>query len=213
MAIENNGFRRYVSLCIQFLSLHHRQEDKFIFPKFEKISPEFKNEVEGKLHADHGKIDVLLKEGINILKAQSNDDDGVVTSENTVIESSNRLKDIARQIQSMMPNHLGTEEKYITENFLRENLTLSEVYDLHYATHDMIDTDNDIVDGGERMNRKTSLVFLLYHLTEEERCFFDDRLPFFLKWWMFPRWACYEGPEVFLHAPYCRKDTNGNLIF
>ena len=213
LAIEDKGFRRYISLCIQFLSLHHQQEDKFIFPEFGNISHEFKNEVEGKLHADHEKIEVLLKEGINILKAQSKDDNGDVTCGNTVIERSNRLKDISSQIQLMMPKHLGTEEKYITENFLRENLNLSEVYDLHYATHDMIDTDNDIVDGDERMNRKTSLVFLLYHLTEEERCFFDDRLPFFLKWWMFPRWASYEGPEVFMHAPYCRKDADGNLIF
>ena len=30
-ALQNRGFRRYVSLCIQFLSLHHKQEDKFIF--------------------------------------------------------------------------------------------------------------------------------------------------------------------------------------
>jgi hypothetical protein len=212
-AIEDKDFRRYVSLCLQFLSLHHKQEDKFIFPKFENISPELKNEIESKLNADHEEIELLLKEGIDILKAQSKDDNGVVTRGNTVIERSTRLKDIAIQIQSMMPNHLGTEEKYITEKFLRENLKLSEVYDLHYATHDMIDTDNDIVDSGERMDRKTSLVFLLYHLTEEERCFFDDRLPFFLKWWMFPRWAYYEGPEVFLNAPYCRKDEDGNLIF
>ena len=90
---------------------------------------------------------------------------------------------------------------------------MSEVYELHNLTHDMIDTDNVIVDGGERMDRKTSLVFLLYHLTEEERQFFDERLPFFLKWWLFPRWANVEGSEVFLHAPYCRLDAENNLRF
>ena len=210
-AIQNRGFRRYVSLCIQFLSLHHKQEDKFIFPKFQNLSSDFKNEIDTTLDKDHKTIEVLLNQAIDILKAQS-DDDGA-NKESYSLERSNHLKDIAKQIQTLMPNHLVIEEKHITEKFLRDNLELSEVYEVHNLTHDMIDTDNDIVDGGERMDRKTSLVFLLYHLTDEERQFFDERLPFFLKWWLFPRWANLEGLDVFVHAPHCRKDSNNNLIF
>ena len=210
-AIQDKGFRRYVSLCIQFLSLHHKQEDKFIFPKFQSISSEFKEEVVNSLAKDHGAIELLLQEGIIILKAESNGDE--VNEKDSTRERSKRLRDIAGQIQTLMPNHLSLEEKLITENFLREHLQLSEVYELHNLTHDMIDSDNVIVEGGERMDRKTSLVFLLYHLTEEERQFFDERLPFFLKWWLFPRWANVEGSEVFLHAPYCRLDTENNLRF
>ena len=134
------------------------------------------------MNADHEEIETLLKEGINILNDQSKDEEAVITCGNSIVERSNRLKDIASKIQAMMPKHLGIEEKYVTECFLRENLALSELYTLHYDTHDMIDTDNDIVDGGDRVDRKTSLVFLLYHLTKDERSFFDDRLPFFLKW-------------------------------
>ena len=210
-AIQNKGFRRYVSLCIQFLSLHHKQEDKHIFPKFGEIHCEFKGEIDTKLNKDHEEIEILLKEAITILETQSNAGD--TNEKSSIIERSNRLKDIARRIQSIMPNHLGLEEKYITETFLREHLTLSEVYELHNLTHDMIDTDNDIVDGGERMDRKTSLVFLLYHLTEEEREFFNQKLPFFLKRWLIPKWAKVEGSAVFSHAPFCRTDSKGNLIF
>ena len=210
-AIQNKGFRRYASLCVQFLSLHHKQEDKFIFPKFQSISTDFKKEINETLDKDHKSIEELLKKAIDILKNQNSD--GTDSKEDITMERSNQLKHIANQIKTLMPNHLGIEEKYITEQFLRDNLDLSEVYDVHNQTHDMIDTDNDIVDGGERMDRKTSLVFLLYHLTDEERRFFDDRLPFFLKWWLFPRWANVEGLDVFIHAPYCRKDCDNNLIF
>ena len=210
-AIQNPGFRRYVSLCIQFLSLHHKQEDKFIFPKFQSLSSDFKNEIDRTLDKDHKAIEDLLNQAIDILKAQN--DDNEAEKESITLERSNQLKDIANQIKTVMPNHLGIEEKYITEKFLRDKLDLNEVYEVHNQTHDMIDTDNDIVDGGERMDRKTSLVFLLYHLTDEERQFFDDRLPFFLKWWLFPRWANVEGLDVFIHAPHCRKDADNNLIF
>ena len=210
-AIHDKGFRRYVSLCIQFLSLHHKQEDKHIFPKFGEVHSEFKGEIDTKLHKDHEEIEILLKEAITILKTQSNEED--TNDKISVIERSNRLKDIARRIQSIMPNHLGLEEKYVTETFLREHVPLSEVYELHDLTHNMIDTDNDIVDGGERMDRKSSLVFLLYNLTEQEREFFNQRLRFFLKRWLIPKWANVEGAAVFSHAPFCRADVEGNLIF
>ena len=72
-AIQNRGFRRYVSLCIQFLSLHHKQEDKFIFPKFQSLSSDFKNEIDRTLDKDHKAIEDLLNQAFDILNAQNDE--------------------------------------------------------------------------------------------------------------------------------------------
>jgi len=46
------------------------------------------------------------------------------------------------------------------------------------------------------MDKKTNLVFMIYHMTDGEKQFFDKRLNFFVRWWLFPQWAKKEGINV-----------------
>ena len=61
-AILNKGFRRYFILCIQFLGLHQKQEDKYIFPSFGEKDSVFRETIDNTLTSDHKSINILLEE-------------------------------------------------------------------------------------------------------------------------------------------------------
>jgi len=63
------------------------------------------------------------------------------------------------------------------------------------------------------MNRKTSLVFIIYHMTDGEKKFFDKRLPFFIRWWLFPKWANKEGINVWKYSSFFKRSvTKGSKL-
>ena len=71
-----------------------------------------------------------------------------------------------------------------------------------------LNTDiHDII--SEFIDRKLSLVFIIYHLEAEEKLFFDERLPYILKNFMFPRWARKCNSGVWSFSSYPHFDCDG----
>ena len=149
--------------------------------KFLQISPLVPVLPQGK---DHAELDIVLDKIRTLITPscdRSQTCDGEVRMRGT--KPSMRVLELHSLFTELIPVldvHLQLEENLITEEFCRAHFSLEELWKIHEDSHKMIH---------EFMDRKLSLVFIIYHSTDKEKEFFDSRLPFFIRWWMFPRWA------------------------
>mmetsp|Transcript_11794 Transcript_11794/g.26847 ORF Transcript_11794/g.26847 Transcript_11794/m.26847 type:complete len:257 (-) Transcript_11794:291-1061(-) len=168
-------FWRYVRLTRQFLEVHHKQEDEVIFARSEERA-------KATLFAEESKEHQALVE--TLARIEELEHKGGV-------DSLAEMGTIAQKLVEIMEGdagHLNREEKILTGEFFREHFAEKEVKQMSKDIHDMISR--------EGMDRGVSLVFMIYHLTDEEKVFFDERMPCIMRRFIFPRFAKRESTHV-----------------
>lgn len=95
--------------------------------------------------------------------------------------------------------HLAREEAILTAEFFSTQFTEKECKRLSQDIHGLI---NGVMHRGE------ALVFLIYHLTDHEKSFLDECLPWFLRAIFFPHWAARKDIAVWRFAPFHRVLSN-----
>ena len=196
---SSNSFMVYVDLFRRFLVTHHHQEDRFIFPEARDKSGNAKLlEREEKEHAELGP---LLEELAGLCAKAVGSKSDVVEEVDTTIR---QVKTCVGRIGEILEGHLAREEACLTEAFYGAHWDAMGLRALSTKIHDLIP---------EFMEKNISLVYLVYHLTDEEKVFFDTRLPWILRSILIPRWASRCDLEVWSFAPHPRFDANGNAAY
>ncbi|EER19819.1 hypothetical protein Pmar_PMAR018433 [Perkinsus marinus ATCC 50983] len=176
-------------MTAKFLLVHHLQEDEQIFPFYRKHLKE-PSALEQEGH-DHEEVSKLLDNLEKDLK------------KNKLDEAQKTCGTIAGMMCDLVNGHLAREERILVPEAFREHATQKEVRDLSARVHDMIQ---------DNMDRTESLVFMIYNMNDEEKAFFDERMPWILTYWIFPR-AANKKVEVFGHCAYPRYSSPGKLAW
>ena len=145
--------------------IHHTQEDDFIF-KFMRArlnDPNF-------LTTESSEHEVLHRMLENLAVAVTKKD---LSGARLILGEIHKMF-----CESLDSNHLAREEAVLTSDLLRRNCTQEEIKKLSDDIHGIIPT---------YMDKTKALVFMIYHLNDTEKAFFDERLPCILTKFIFPK--------------------------
>lgn len=179
----------YIDYTCRFLLIHHQQEDDHIFPFLRnKIGDPNFMKVEGEEHCELHKcleeIDLAVKEK-NLVNAN--------------IKMQVLYKMFCENVDT---NHLAREEHAMTDALYRTHFSEQQVKDLNTDIHVAIE---------KHMDRMEALVFMIYHLNDEEKMFFDERLPCIVTKSKFPKKA-NEKAALWRLTPFPRE-LNGSMVY
>lgn len=216
-----NHYLRYSELFLEFLTVHHQQEDLHTFKEASKRSDKTCDIIKT-FSDDHEKLSALTNElkdliSINLKKSKrtslnkvkpnhlkKNDDEEEDDTNNDFLPVVHKIKHAFDQLSSLLIPHMEREDEFFDVKFFRKHWTEEDLRALHSKEHDLIP---------QFMDQKQALIFMLYHLTDEEKTFFDERLPWIMKSWLFPRWAQVEGSDVWSFATHARFDVDHKLSY
>lgn len=99
--------------------------------------------------------------------------------------------------------HLKREEEVCTVENLRKWTTEVDLRKLNDDLHKVIPEFIDKMDG---------LIFIIYHLSDEQKMFWDERLPLIVTWFLFPARA-NKNIKVWTFAPHRRLTSAGKLAW
>eukprot|EP01083_Nonionella_stella_P123352 371674_1 len=210
-------FLRYVQLFCAFLQVHHQQEDRFIFPKARSLSGD--DSLLKQQNSEHQTLAALLERLVELAKVERNGDsepklngesepkDEAEQKDDSDGNSEKLMREIcsvAQEMETLLTGHLAVEEKILTADFFRDHCTEKDTKALSEQIH------GGIID--EFMDRGASLVYFVYHLTESEQVFFDERIPWFVKSFFFPRYALRNNisATVWKFAPHAHFNASGS---
>eukprot|EP00238_Polyblepharides_amylifera_P014383 CAMPEP_0196589408 /NCGR_PEP_ID=MMETSP1081-20130531/63457_1 /TAXON_ID=36882 /ORGANISM="Pyramimonas amylifera, Strain CCMP720" /LENGTH=275 /DNA_ID=CAMNT_0041912195 /DNA_START=109 /DNA_END=936 /DNA_ORIENTATION=+ len=192
------AFLKYVDMFRAFLDIHHFQEDLYIFKEASNRSANtalFQQETE-----EHQ----ALEGGLATLKTLCEGAAAGGDVENVSIQKIHEICDAILKTMSGPEGHLAREEAILNVEFYRKYYTEAETKKLSQDIHKIIT---------EHMHRGLSLVFMIFHLEDGEKAFFDERLPWFLKTFLFPRWAGKRSADVWKFASHPRFDKNQRAVY
>eukprot|EP00735_Rhodelphis_limneticus_P011253 TRINITY_DN4332_c0_g1::TRINITY_DN4332_c0_g1_i1::g.21245::m.21245 TRINITY_DN4332_c0_g1::TRINITY_DN4332_c0_g1_i1::g.21245 ORF type:complete len:257 (-),score=33.04,Hemerythrin/PF01814.18/2.6e-10,Hemerythrin/PF01814.18/0.0025 TRINITY_DN4332_c0_g1_i1:251-985(-) len=181
---NDQAFKYYADLVRQFVLLHHTQEDDFIFPFVRKATRN-----PDAMH-NEGNFHLLVAQALEDLKNANGD--------------RTKIRELWESLLPGLVDHLRDEESIMTDALFRQYCTEKELQNLNKQIHKIID---------RYMHNGEALVFIIYHLDNKEKMFFDERIPCIVTRFMFPKWAAKAPKEVWSLAPYSRTDSKGNYAW
>lgn len=105
-----------------------------------------------------------------------------------------------------MPAHLEREEHSLTGQFYKEHASDEQVKAMRDELFKMIDASKEIPG-------LVMMAMLIYNLTENEKIFFWDRMPFFVRGFLFGRAVATVPVEVWKQAEFGHFDDNGKATW
>ncbi|EER06404.1 hypothetical protein Pmar_PMAR006215 [Perkinsus marinus ATCC 50983] len=186
---ERESFKQFIDMTAKFLLVHHLQEDKQVFPFYRKHLKE-PSALKEEEH-DHEEVSKLLDEMAEDLKLDK------------LAEAQKICGTIADMMCDPVNGHLAREERILTPEAFREHSSTKDVRELSTAVHAMIQ---------DYMDKTESFVFMIYNMNDEEKAFFDERMPWKLTYWTVPR-AANKKAQVFAHCAYPRYSIIGRLAW
>ena len=176
-------------IVYSFLFAHHVGEDKYTFPFVTETSHE--NSIMQREAKEHLDLEVLLN---SLMKSI---DDSESSHKDRVSAIHKDFKSIGDVLLGES-GHLAREDLIFTTEHFRQwtdEKTLRAVSD---NLHSVIPQYMDKMDG---------LIFIIYHLSDEEKMFWDERIPYIVTNFFFPRRAGM-APGVWKLASHCRTQNN-----
>lgn len=178
----------YVDYTCKFLLIHHQQEDDYIFPFLRKIAGPNFMKIEGD---EHKELHECLEEIQSFVKVKN------------LAKAVERVQVLYRMFcENPETNHLAREENAMTQVLYRENFSEQQVKELNKNIHEAIT---------QYMDRMEALVFMIYHLNDAEKLFFDERLPCIVTRSKFPKKA-NEKAALWRLTPFPRE-IKGKMVY
>ncbi|KAJ1491847.1 hypothetical protein T484DRAFT_1773273 [Baffinella frigidus] len=177
---EKDGWMQYVTLTLEFLQVHHNQEDRFVFPQARRVSNNH-NLLTGEEN-EHKIVDDIIKWWHAV--CQTVGEGAARLTQAVVVEATKKFAAL-QKVMCARGGHLEREERLLTADFWRESaMTELELRDLNTDMHRIIGP---------------ALAFFVMNLSDEEKKFFDERVPYPVRKWVFPTYC----EEIKKALPFC----------
>ena len=178
---------------LRFLIAHHVGEDRFLFPFMAEASGD------ASITQQESEEHQRLEKTINFIKTKLKNIDSNAdnkTTEEAVAEIQSKFREIVEVLVGES-GHLKREEtKFTAQNMRSWGISEKKLREVNSQLHAIIPDYLDKMEG---------LIFIIYHLNDEEKLFWDERIPCIVTKFKFPSKA-NQRKSMWSLAPYCRNN-------
>lgn len=188
----------YAFIVCRFLIAHHVGEDKFVFPFMAASSGE--NTLIEKEIEEHLELEVTID---NIKRAIRSARQDQLAKDEAVAYVQGQFEGIGAVLLGES-GHLNREEMKFSAAHMRSwGISENSLRVVSEQLHSVIPDYLDRMDG---------LIFIMCHLTDKEKLFWDERIPCIVTKFKFPRRA-KKNNRLWALAPYCRTSAGGECAW